>query len=147
MNSQMNLASHVMAVLCHKVNQGAVTSDELAEGFGTNPVVIRRIISLLKEASLVESKAGVGGGSVLLKSPHEITMLDIYNAINLENKTNIVFAKYSSRCEVGLSLAPIISDLLDEISADAKKVLLKSLKKITLFQFTKKVSRKLKKAI
>ena len=143
----MNLASHVMAVLCHKINEGPVSSNELAEGFGTNPVVIRRIISLLKNASLVESKSGNGGGSILSKSPHEITMLDIYKAINLKKENRLGFAKYSPRCEVGLSLAPIISDLLDEISEDAEKVLLESLKKVTLFKFTKRVAKKIKKAL
>ena len=146
MNSQMNLASHVMAVLCHKVNEGHVTSDELAEGFGTNPVVIRRIISLLKNASLVESKAGIGGGSILSKSPDEITMLDIYEAVNLK-ESGVGFAKYSNRCEVGLSLAPIISDLLDEISEEAEKVLLESLKEVTLIKFTKRVAKKIKKVL
>ena len=53
MNSQLTIAVHILAVLANREGQGAVTSEEIAEGFSTNPVVIRRVMSLLKKAELV----------------------------------------------------------------------------------------------
>ena len=73
MNSQLTIAVHILAVLANREGQGAVTSEEIAEGFGTNPVVIRRVMSLLKKAELVKSRPGTGGGSVLGRPAEDYT--------------------------------------------------------------------------
>ncbi|MDL0088944.1 Rrf2 family transcriptional regulator [Campylobacter gastrosuis] len=57
------------------------TSEFLAQTIGTNPVIVRNIIGELKRAGLVITKPGVGGLS-LAKTPEEITLFDIFAAIN-----------------------------------------------------------------
>ena len=47
----------------------------------TNPVVIRRLLGLFREAGYVESKNGVGGGWVLVTDPRQITLLDVLETV------------------------------------------------------------------
>lgn len=58
------------------------TSQALAAALGTNPVVVRRLLSALSQAGLVTSAKGPAGGSRLAKGPKQITLRDIYRALD-----------------------------------------------------------------
>ena len=58
------------------------TSHALATALATNPVVIRRLLSALSHAGLVSSVKGPSGGTRLAKSPKQITLRDIYRALD-----------------------------------------------------------------
>ena len=58
------------------------TSQALATALATNPVVIRRLLSALSRAGLVTSAKGPSGGTHLAKSPKQITLRDIYRALD-----------------------------------------------------------------
>jgi Rrf2 family protein len=58
------------------------TSHALATALATNPVVIRRLLSLLSRAGLVSSAKGPSGGTHLAKSAKQITLRDIYRALD-----------------------------------------------------------------
>src|SRR5271170_6170734 len=57
------------------------TSDEIARKLNTNPVVIRRVLSLLRQAGLVSSQKGPSGGSKLAKPGKTIKLGDVYRAL------------------------------------------------------------------
>src|SRR3954466_13762561 len=63
----------------------AVTSERMAECAATHPVVIRRIFASLREAGLVRSQPGPGGGWRLSRPATEITLKDVYQAINKQS--------------------------------------------------------------
>src|ERR1700733_2037103 len=54
------------------------TTEDVARKLNTNPVVIRRVFSLLQQAELVESQKGPSGGSRLGRPGKEIYPADIY---------------------------------------------------------------------
>lgn len=58
------------------------TSHALATALATNPVVIRRLLSTVRQAGLVASVKGPSGGFRLAKSPKQITLRDIYRALD-----------------------------------------------------------------
>jgi Rrf2 family protein len=58
------------------------TSQALAKALATNPVVIRRLLSVLSRAGLVTSAKGPSGGTHLAKSAKQITLRDIYRALD-----------------------------------------------------------------
>jgi Rrf2 family protein len=58
------------------------TSHALASALATNPVVIRRLLAALSRAGLVTSVKGPSGGTRLAKSPKQITLRDIYRALD-----------------------------------------------------------------
>lgn len=83
-STKFPVAVHVLSVLSLN-RQATIYSDYIAASVNTNPVVIRRIVGLLKKAGLVDSAPGMGG-ITLLKEPQEITLYDIYNAVSVKDK-------------------------------------------------------------
>lgn len=78
-NCRFAFAVHVLSVLALHPDE-PTTSDELAHSVNTNAVVIRRLLSDLAEAGLVESQRGPGGGTRLALVPHRISLAQIYRA-------------------------------------------------------------------
>ena len=82
-NSQLSVALHALGHVAAR--EGApMTSEELAECAGTNPVVVRRILGVLREAGLVASARGRHGGWRLSRDPDTITLADIHAALSPE---------------------------------------------------------------
>jgi DNA-binding IscR family transcriptional regulator len=96
------MAVHILAFLEHFKTQ-RVTSDFIAGSVGTNPVVIRRILGLLKAASLVTSQQGSEGGFSLGKRPRDISLLEIYQAVKAADAGNLFSLHEHShpQCPVG----------------------------------------------
>lgn len=66
-----------------------VTSNLLAESTGSNPVVIRNILSALKKAGLITVPRGTGGAK-LCADPSQITLFQIYSALEPEGITSMI---------------------------------------------------------
>jgi len=139
-NSQLAIAAHILAVLAHQSNQGAVTSDVLAQGFGTSPVVVRRVLAQLKKAGLIESRTGAGGGSVLAKSAREITLLDAYKAVTDDSSTFL--SRHPSHCEDGFDITPVIAEYLNELFEDAEKALFQNLASASVLDLTTEIAKR-----
>ena len=60
---------------------GTQTSSEIANHAGTNPVVVRRVLGKMCKAWLLTSERGHSGGWRLTQSSNEITMADVYLAL------------------------------------------------------------------
>jgi len=74
--------STVLHILLHMhFHAEPVTSGQLAQCAGTNPVVIRRIMGLLREQQLVSSIAGPGGGWSLTQKLDDITLRQLHDAL------------------------------------------------------------------
>jgi DNA-binding IscR family transcriptional regulator len=56
-----------------------LTFEQIAGSVNTNPVVIRRLLGLLHEDGIVESKVGVVVGWRLKVELKRITLLDVYD--------------------------------------------------------------------
>jgi Rrf2 family protein len=74
--------SRVLHALLHlEQMQGPATSELIAQMLGTNPSVVRRTMGGLREAGIVASVKGHGGGWSLARPLAEITLLEIYQAL------------------------------------------------------------------
>jgi Rrf2 family protein len=70
--------------LLHLAAHGdALTSEQMAHCTGTNPVVVRRLLSHLRDAGLVVAQKGRGGGWLLARPLDAISLKDIYQALEL----------------------------------------------------------------
>ena len=79
---QDNRLSAVLHALLHMADHGGpLTSAELAQMMSTNPVVVRRTMAGLREAGLVRSEKGHGGGWELARDLKSVTLRDIYDAL------------------------------------------------------------------
>ncbi len=79
------VAAHALAYLAHKnatSAAGAISSGELANSIATNPVVVRRVTSLLAKAGLIATRPGASGGAWLLHPADTIGLDAVLRAVN-----------------------------------------------------------------
>ncbi|SNR50946.1 MULTISPECIES: RrF2 family transcriptional regulator [Hymenobacter] len=102
MNTRFAVATHILAYLGHSQGQ-PVSSEVLASSAGTHPVVVRRLMSTLREAGLVQSQRGAGGGTLLARPATEISLLDVFRAVQ-ESEPDLFLVgstNPSSHCDLG----------------------------------------------
>ncbi len=74
--------SAVLHALLHMAERNEpMTSDELALCLGTNPVVVRRTMGLLREAGLVASARGHSGGWHIKADLAKVSLLQLHEAL------------------------------------------------------------------
>lgn len=112
-SSRFTLAVHIFACIDTFKDEYKITSDFLAGSTNVNPVIIRKILSQLKAAGLVNVARGSGGASIA-KPLNEITFLDIYNAVEcVEHGELFHFHENPNTvCPVGRNIHVILDDKL-----------------------------------
>ena len=84
-----SVAVHCLIFIHEAKGIAKVTSNLLAESTGSNPVVIRNILSALKKAGLITVPRGTGGAE-LCAGPSQITLYQIYSALEPDGVTSII---------------------------------------------------------
>lgn len=115
-SSRLSLALHALSHMSYDADE-AQTSAEIAKHAGTNPVVVRRVLGKLREAGLVASERGHSGGWRLLREPENVTLADVYVAL----EESLVASKLEPDpkiCSVERALGDRISDIMQEVEAD-----------------------------
>ena len=84
-----SVAVHCLIFIHEAKGIAKVTSSLLAESTGSNPVVIRGILSALKKAGLITVPRGTGGAE-LCADPSQITLYQIYSALEPDGVTSII---------------------------------------------------------
>ena len=123
-SSRFTIAIHMMTCMETFKEDHKVTSDFLAASINVNPVIIRRILSQLKDAGLIEVKRGTGGAAVR-KPLDEITFLDIYRAVEcIEENTLFHFHENPNPdCLVGKNIHNILDDKLQRVQTAMEREL------------------------
>ncbi len=83
MNGDFTLAVHALVFLNHK--KETVSSDMLADNICTHPARVRKVMTLLKKAKLVETKEGrPSGGYLFTLDAKKLTLKDIAKAVSAD---------------------------------------------------------------
>ncbi len=72
----------LLSLALHGSDAGPTTVRDIAERTGLPQPYLEQILLALKGAGLVRSKRGVGGGYVLAREPHDITLAAIIRAVD-----------------------------------------------------------------
>ncbi len=86
-DTRMSRLLHVLIHMDRHIERP--TSDQISKMLGTNPVVVRRMLSGLKKADIVTAERGQNGGWQLKKPLTQISLLDVYEAIGAPPIFNI----------------------------------------------------------
>ena len=115
-SSRFTIALHIFACVDTFKDEYKVTSDFLAASINTNPVVIRKILSQLKNAGLINVARGTGG-ITLTRPLADITFFDVYQAIEpVENGDLFHFHEAPNpKCPVGRNIHALLDDKLKTI--------------------------------
>jgi DNA-binding IscR family transcriptional regulator len=113
-----------------------VTSETLAESVGRNPVEIRKIFSGLKKAGIIDTSRGTGG-AILLKDPKNITLFDIYSAVDPLSLNELIgiHENPSETCIVGRNITALLAEPYAKISNAVRQ----SMSSTTLDQLLQKL--------
>ncbi len=79
--SKFTVAVHILTCIDVFGGQMRVTSDFLSGSTGVNAVIVRNVLGQLRNAGIVETRQG-SGGAHLAKALDEITLYDIYKAVD-----------------------------------------------------------------
>lgn len=128
-SSRFTIAVHMLVCMEAFRDEYKVTSDFLAASIQVNPVIIRRILSQLRDAGIIQVKRGTGG-AFPARPLEEITFLDIYRAVEcIEENTLFHFHENPNlNCPVGKNIHNILDDKLLRV----QEAMERELKAITL---------------
>lgn len=113
-NTHFSIAVHVLSALAY--NQGGlVGSEDLAYTVGTNPSFLRGLIGELRDAGLVETRLGKGGGTMLAREAGKITLQDIYLATEKKPALTAHHCDPNSKCVVAKRMDGILDELNQRI--------------------------------
>lgn len=129
-SSRFSVAVHILSLLDLE-KEGRITSEFIAGSVNTNPVVIRRIMSMLSRAELVMTSAGVAGAR-LARPLAEITLLDVYRAVQVDISDELfsIHSNPNPECPVGRN----IQSTLESSFTRAQSAMEKELSSITMEQ-------------
>jgi Rrf2 family protein len=126
-NTQFPIAVHLMAALGYRRGQDT-TSATLATSVNTSPSFVRRILSKLSKAGLVETATGKAGACWLAKEAKDISLLDIYEAVDAPKAFSIHHYSEQKACPVSCN----IKAALDKALSKTQKAMESTLKEISL---------------
>ena len=138
-SSQFVIATHILVTIAIRQilasEKRVMNSDSLAVTVNTNPVVIRRTIGLLKKAKLVLSQSGPKGGAVLAMEAKDITLANVYQAVENVPLFHMHYWVPNQRCPVGKNLQASLCSVFEE----AQNAMNKTLNKKTIYEIAQSI--------
>lgn len=96
-----------------------VSSSAIAESIEANPSVIRQLMANLKRAGLLNSQ--VGAAKPRLSRPaSEITLLDVFKAVEINHDLLHVDPKTNMDCPVGSNIQQTLDEAYDRVQKAAE---------------------------
>ena len=129
--SKFTVAVHILTCIDIFGGQMRVTSDFLSGSTGVNAVIVRNVLGQLRNAGIVETRQG-SGGAHLAKALDEITLYDIYKAVDCVDDEGLFHfhENPNADCPVGRNIHKAMNGRLEA----AQAALENELKSTTLAQ-------------
>jgi Rrf2 family protein len=137
-NVQFSIAVHLLAGLACGCDKEGVTSGHLAESVNTSASFVRRTLAKLSKAGLVETATGKAGACWLAKDAKNISLLDIYKAVDAPKAFAIHSYSEQKTCFVSCH----IKTALEKALAKTQKAMEASLAEISVAQIVSDVKKK-----
>ena len=120
-NCRFAFGVHLLSVLALFPDEN-YSSEKLALTVNTNAVVIRRMLLDLKNAGLVETQRGPGGGTRLAKPAAQITLAQVHRAVAGEIETFGAHPNPPAQfCCVGREITGVLQDISQRAAAAVER--------------------------
>ena len=124
-STKFTIAIHMLVAIDYFSDKETVNSSMLADSIGSNPVIIRTLMSDLKRAGLIDTKRGPGSIK-LLKPLDQITFYDVYEAVETNKEELFNFHEnLNLNCPVGRNIHGALDDKLAELQKEFEEELKK----------------------
>lgn len=119
-----SVAVHCLIFINEACGRVKVTSELLSESTGSNPVIIRNILSGLKKAGIINVARGTGGAELNLK-PEEINLYMIYSALEPDGLSSLIGIHQCNerKCPVAQNIQHILAKPYSKIEDAVKKAM------------------------
>lgn len=119
MTSEFTIAVHALVYLFHTGK--LISSQELADNICTNPARVRKVMSKLHKAGLIESCTGKGSGYRALSDCKDLTLDRILSAIHEEPLVlNWHSGDMDKDCMVSSGMWDIMENIYTNLNDDCK---------------------------
>lgn len=126
-NNQFSIAVHLMSALGYNYGKD-VTSTQLATSISASPSFVRRTLSKLSKAHLVSTSTGKLGKCALAKPAEEISLLEIYQAVEAPKAFSIHTYPKNAVCPISCG----IKETLEHVLGNTQKAMEESLRGVKL---------------
>lgn len=134
MTAEFNIAIHGLIYLDHT---GRITSsEELANNICTNPARVRKVMTRLKRAGLVESSEGKGSGYHKIETSAEINLMQIQKALG---EIAVAETWRSGDINMECMIASGMADVMDHIYENMNELCSAYLETITVREIIEKL--------
>lgn len=123
------VAVHTLLVIARFSEEERASSAMIAQSTGTNAVIIRGLFTDLKAHGLIRSVPGKHGGAVLARDVGDISLWDVYCAVETDDIDEIFkFHEGSGTCGVGRNIyglmVPHMQDAIGAMRRELERVTL-----------------------
>jgi DNA-binding IscR family transcriptional regulator len=127
-DSRLSVALHILLHMGEM--EHVVTSEQLGPMLKMNPVLVRRTIAGLRDAGIVRSEKGHGGGWTLARGLEAVTLADVYDALGMPPLFSIGPREERPRCLLEQAVNRAVGSALEE----AEALLLARLRNISVME-------------
>ncbi|WP_446806360.1 Rrf2 family transcriptional regulator [Dialister sp.] len=130
-SSRFTIAVHMLCYIALFQDKEKVTSDIMAGSINANPVVVRRLLSQLKQRGMVTVNRGSGGAFLAMK-PEDLDFLQIYRTVETVEKGRYLPFPRKPESQRYLSWGRGIHQALDSKLMRVQEAMAREMKSITL---------------
>ena len=114
--SRFTIAVHALVFIKLFQDERRVTSNVLAGSIQANPVIIRTVLSKLKDAGIIDARQG-SGGSRLARPVEDISLYDIYKAVDTVDETGLFHFHENPKpaCPIGRNIHSALDDKIQKV--------------------------------
>lgn len=132
--NRFSIGVHILSLL--GALRDAEHTSEWMGSIGVNPVVVRNVTGMLRRAGLVRTQQGVAG-AWLARPLSEVTLLDVYRAVEDEGSLFSIHPRPNPKCPVDSRIEETLSDVF----AEAESAMHTKLAGITLEQVVRRLGK------
>lgn len=117
-NSRLSIAVHALCWLALAVREGvgSLTSDQIADSLQSNPVAVRRALAPLRDAGLVATDVGPGGGWSLARPASNIDLAQVRAAVDEPPVFALHPHEPKQTCPVGFGIRDVLADVYTQVN-------------------------------
>ncbi len=122
MDTKFSVAVHLLILISESPEP--LNSEQMAGSTGNNSSYVRKILSLLKKAGIVEGHKGISGYK-LTAVPNRLTLLAVYQAVTEEPKIHLfdIHQNPNDKCIVGRHIKPMLGGMFGRIEKSFAELL------------------------
>lgn len=133
-------AIHTLAYIEITPEDGDVSSNGIANSIEANPSVIRQLMSNMNKAGLLESQAGAAKPR-LARSASEITLLDVFKAVEINHNLLHVDPNTNIDCPVGANIQQTLDAAYERVQNAAEA----EMSKLTIQDIVDNINKRVQK--